>query len=81
MIEDERNPADFFDAGFRLGPLVDEVRRYRDSQFTPELFPLEPFQRVPLPVGANQHVELVLRHRMIGGRGLRPPTDLWKNDS
>ena len=60
MIEDEGNSRDFIHRLLSLRMFVDEVGSDSYGKLSPELFPLESCQRVSLPVGSDEDVELVL---------------------
>ena len=76
LIEDEGDAADLLDARFGFGALVDEVGSYGDGELAPELLAFEALEGVALAVGADQHVELVLRDRVLDWLYLRAPADL-----
>lgn len=77
LIEDEGDPAYLLDPGLGLRALVDEIGRDRDGQLAPELLAPEALEGVALAVGPDQHVELVLRDRVVRRRRLYSPADLW----
>lgn len=56
---------------------IDEVSGDGHREFAAELIALEPLQRVTLAIRAQQNVELILRHWVLGGQYARTPTQRW----
>ena len=76
LVEDESDAGDFLHLTLGLGVLTDKVGRDGDGQFASKLLPLEPVQRVPLAVGADQDVELVLADGVVRRRYFGLPAGL-----
>ncbi len=76
LVEDEGHARDLLDARLGLRLAVDEVGRDGDGQTPAKLFAFESLEGVALAVGADQHVELVLRHGVLGWTDLGLPADL-----